>query len=156
MIEIVKRKKKDLIFYDTDTINFKSKLPLLIDKDNNVIAGNCLRNNFKNDDDINCVILKNSNDFIADTIYEFENAVAEENSIERFYAIESELSKYIKNENTNIETFTLFDSKETRCITEELFIPPPPYNFKKHKRKEEVEDENEFNLFNYDNWEETG
>lgn len=148
MLEIIKKNKKDLIFYDTDIINFKSKLPLLIDSDNNVIAGNCLRNNFKEDEVIDCIVLKNSNDFIADMLYEIENEVVAENKIERFYAIENELRDFIKNENSEIEILSLFNFKETRCITKERFIKPPPYNFKKHKKKEEVNDE--ITLFNFE------
>lgn len=140
-MEIVFKKKSELIFYDTPIITFKSNLPLLIDKNNNVICGNSLRNNYKNDESIKCIIVK-SDTFIADTLYYVECVVADENSIERLNDIEHTLKSYLRNETSKTELLTLFDYKVKECITESNFKKPPPYNFEKHKRKK-VKDEEE-------------
>ena len=79
-MKVVKRKKKNLYFYDTETIDYKTRLPFIIDAENNVLIGNSMRNNYEKDEDIDCIVIKSDN-YIADALYFLEDSVAAEKSV---------------------------------------------------------------------------
>ena len=145
-MKVVKRKKKDLYFYDTETIDYKTRLPFIIDAENNVLIGNSMRNNYEKDEDIECIVIK-SDDYIADALYFLEDSVAAEKSVERYQQIEFALRSYIADEKDKSENLSFFDLKVLDTITPKNYITPPPYNFEKGRKK--IVEDNDPTLFNF-------
>lgn len=146
-MQVLSRKKKDLIWYDTDTISYKPKVPILIDKDNNVLLGNSFRDSFEKEEEIKCIII-NGCEYNAEALYALENSVVAEKSIERCQRIEYGIREYLRGENDTSENLSFFDLKVTDRITPENYIQPPPYNF--HKGRKNTEGDNHPTLFDYE------
>ena len=145
-MKVVKRKKKNLYFYDTETIDYKTRLPFIIDAENNVLLGNSMRNNYEKDEDIECIVIKSDN-YIADALYFLEDSVAAEKSVERYQQIEFALRRYIADEKDKSENLSFFDLKVLDTITPKNYITPPPYNFEKGRKK--IVEDNDPTLFNF-------
>lgn len=146
-MQIVTRKKKDLVFYDTETVDFKPTIPLLIDAENNVLVGNSVRNNFLSNEDISCIVM-DASEYDAESLYLLENCVARENNPERYMDINYNLKQYIANESDKSENLSFFDLKVTDRITPENYIKPPPFAYVKGRK--EVEEDNSPTLLDFE------
>lgn len=146
-MQIVTRKKKDLVFYDTETVDYKPNIPLLIDPQNNVLVGNSVRNSFMPDEDIPCIVM-DASEYDAESLYLLEDCVAKENNLERYSDINYNLKQYIANESDKSENLVFFDLKVLDRIIPENYIKPPPYNF--HKGRKEVEEDDSPTLFDFE------
>lgn len=138
-MKIVVRKKKELQFYDTKTIDYRTKLPFIIDEENNVLIGNSMRDSYEKDEDIECIVIK-GNDYLADALYFLEDSVAAEKSVDRYRQIDSDLRRYLADEKDTSENLSFFNLQVLETITPETYITPPPYNFEKGRKKVNDED----------------
>lgn len=124
---------KDILKWkEMPQIDYKWNLPILVDSNLNVIIGNSLKDSLSGD----IFIVKMDNyqrEVLFQALYDIETKIAEENSKERLDMIHVELSQFFREvRKPVVETISLFDIKEDRCITPELYIEPPPYDFNKH------------------------
>ena len=113
-------------------IDYKWNLPILINTEYEVIVGNSLKDSLS--DNIIVVIMDNNQrEVLFQALFDIEQKIAEENDETRlnqiYMAIRNFFTEVRKPKFENIELFSL---KEDRCITEELYIEPPPYDFNKH------------------------
>lgn len=121
-----------LIWHDIQQIDFKFKLPLLINRRGEVLLGNCqkqhvLKKQFQD------VVVVQMDDYIVPILKDLELAVVEENSVERYHAIEKEMRSYLNSFNQDYELLSLFDDEELRengLITKENYIRPYTHRFK--------------------------
>lgn len=144
-MEILKIKKNELIFNNLPDLTFKSKLPLLINQNNEVILGNSIKNCYG--EEVSCIKI-NCIDFLKNCLYNIENELIKENNIDRLYEIEKELMEFIEKElKKEIEQITLFDYKERNFITEENYNHLPEYDFVKHNLIRKKGDDESVNLF---------
>ena len=124
--------KSILKWKEMPQLDYKWNLPILVDAELNVVIGNSLKDSL----DDNIIIVKmdnNQREVLFQALYDIETKIAEENSRERLDMIHVELSQFFREiRKPVIETISLFDIKEDRCITPELYIEPPPYDFNKH------------------------
>ena len=113
-------------------INFKWNLPILIDTDFNVVAGNSLKDSLS--DNIIVVIMDNNQrEVLFQALFDIEEKIAEENDKNRLNQIYIKVRDFFREvRKPRVETIELFNTRENRCITEELYIEPPPYDFNKH------------------------
>lgn len=146
-LEIITVEKSKLIFNDTATVDHKSKLPLLINQYNEVVLGNCIKDSYG--EEVKCIRIK-TDPYEFNTFTSLERYLVEENNLGRFNDIEVEIGKYLREYFSNVEVMSLFEIRETRCITESLFIKPPAYNFDKGKKKDKDNEDEDFNLFNFE------
>jgi len=132
-MKIYKVNKSQLKWKEMPQIKYLWKLPILIDKDLNVIIGNSLKDCLP--DSIFVVVCDNyDREVLFNSLFEIENAIALENSVERFDKIYTSVYWFFKEiRKEKIETISLFeDIKEDRLVTEENYIEPPAYDFNKH------------------------
>ena len=99
MIPVYCFKKSDLKFVDMQQITTKLNMPLFIDKNNNVIIGNSMKDLFNDGDYIQCCVINDCSQFYKDAIIDFEKAVALENDKNRLHFISHEFIDYISKEN---------------------------------------------------------
>lgn len=118
------------------------KTYLLINENNEVILGNSFIHLIS---ECYCIRVKDSK-VLKLSCYEFENEIVKENNKERIINIVNEVNSYIRDYMDNKKSLDFdFDLKETRGIEDVEFIKPPAYNFEKHTKKKE--ENNEYNLF---------
>lgn len=131
-MKFYKCRKSDLKWKEIPQIKFKWTLPILIDTEFNVVAGNSLKDSLS-DSIIVVVMDNNQREILFQALYDIECKIAEENSEERINLIHTKLSEFFKEVRKPIvEQCSLFDLKEDRCITPEIYDEPPPYDFNKH------------------------
>lgn len=120
-MKIYKVKKNMLKWKEINQISFKWNLPILIDNEFNVLAGNCLNNYLSNDI---LVVIVNKNEVLEKNLYYIEQKVIEENSEKRFHTIYSEVLGYFNElRKPEVEQVTLFDEiKEKGIISEDNYI----------------------------------
>ena len=119
---------------EVPTVDFNIKVPLIVDEKDNVLMGNCLRENINALDEIDVIII-HSDPFIKQVLKDLELAFVEENSMKRFNQIEKEVQTFLAYIVRPVaENLFEFD-REHRTIEEVEFIKPPAYNFHKGKRK---------------------
>lgn len=120
-MKIYKVKKSRLTWRDIPQIDYKWILPIICDKDFNVLAGNCLKESLS--DDI-FVIVIDTNPILTEDLYYIEDRIAEEGSEIRVGKIDSELRDYFKElRKPPMEQLTLFDEiREYGLITPENYI----------------------------------
>lgn len=124
-------------------LEYPLKTYLLINENNEVILGNGFIHLISK---CYCIRVKDSK-ILKMSCYEFENEIVKENNKERIINIVNEINEYVRNYMSKVEDLDFdFDLKETRGIEDVEFIKPPAYNFEKHTKKKEKEDD--FNLFN--------
>ena len=137
-----------LNYKEINKLPVKINVPLLIDENDNVLLGNSLKDYYRNEININCVIIKNSLAFrLEKWLYDLETYLIEENNIERYHNIESEIQNLLKlatSSDLNDNLFIL--SKETRTILDVEFDKPGKFKFKSSRKKED-EDDNLFSSF---------
>ena len=135
-------KEKLIVNHDILKLDHPLKTYLLINESNEVILGNSFIHLI---DNCYCIRVKNSN-ILKISCYEFENEIVKENNKERIINIVNEINSYIRNYMNKTQDLDFeLDLKELRTIEETEFIKPPAYNFKKHTKKKN--EENDFNLF---------
>lgn len=139
MIKVYKVNPNRLTFKEMQQVDFNISIPILINEKKEVICGNCCKDMLLKRNIIEVIVLYGSNSFVENTLYNIETEVVKED-ITRFYLIENDIKKYLRQENNTIETISLFEVKENNCIDESSFVKPPPYNFKKHKKKDKTEE----------------
>lgn len=128
--------KSFLRWKEMNQISLKWELPILIDPEHNVVLGNSFKDSLP-DTIIVTVIDNNRRDSLFEAFYKIEEAVVKEGSEERIMLIRDRVREYLRvARRKECETMSLFDFRERRCITPELYIEPPPYEFNKHKAKE--------------------
>lgn len=121
-----------LIWQDMKQIDFKFNLPLLINRRGEVLLGNCLKKQITKKKSYPVIIVEIDN-YMGQILKDLELTVVEENSIERYHAIQKELKVYINSFNIGFEIISLFDNeelKENGLITEENYIRPYTSRFK--------------------------
>lgn len=121
-MKFYKINKSLLKFSEISQLKTDWNYPILIDKENNVIVGNSLKDSLK--DEVITIIIEVSQD-IKDDLFAIESKIAEENSESRINSIKYNLSEYFKNlRKEKYEEVSLFDYKDTTLITEENYIAP--------------------------------
>lgn len=134
--ETVKKPAWQLKFKETENkAVYRPKIPLLIDSDNNVIFGNTWRLFLGIVEEVECIVMPNRI-LIPKAVEEIEEAIAKEQSKERFMILETELLKTLKKMNENVEHLRLFEPpKDDMLITEENYRDPGGIRIKKEKDK---------------------
>lgn len=121
-------------------LNIDIDVPLLIDKDFNVLIGNCLRKESLFSE-VNVIQIENDV-FLKKVLKGVELALIAENDLKRFHTIEKEIKEYLSSQSQNYDQNDLFNvGKETKTIEETSFFKPPDYNFSKGKRKKESDED---------------
>ena len=145
----IKAPMQKIKWFEMQQIDYQFKLPLLIDRRGYVLLGNSVKEQHIHKEELDVVVIS-VDDYLKDVLYEIEKAVVKENKLERCIEIEKELSQYLREFNKDYELISLFDDeeiKEYRLITNENFIMPPPYNFKKNSNKNKDEEMDSDDLF---------
>lgn len=124
--------KDALKWKEMPQITYNWNLPILVNTEYEVIVGNSLKDSLP--DNIFIVICDNNQrETLFQALYDIELKIAEENNSDRINQLYIEFRSFFKEvRKPKIETIELFNIKEDRCITEELYIEPPPYDFNKH------------------------
>ena len=127
--------KNNLKWKEMTQLDFNWNLPILINTDMEVIVGNSLKDSLP--DSIIVVMMDNNQrEVLYQAIFDIESKIAEENSIDRLNQIYIKIRDFFNEvRKPVVEQYSLFDLKEDRCITPELYIEPPPYNFNKHGKE---------------------
>lgn len=130
--------KSKLKWKDIQQLDYPWKMPILIDKDLNVIAGNSLKDSLPSE--VIVVVCHNyQREFLFQCLYEIEEKIALENSHDRLNTLQMQVREFFKQVmKPKIETVDLFTIEEHRCITPERYIEPPPYDFNKHRNIREL------------------
>lgn len=129
--------KSLLAWKEMPQVSFKWNMPILIDPEKNVICGNSLKDSLP---DTLIVIMMDNNqrEQLFESLYNLEECVAKENSLERYESAQSEVKRYLfLARRPRYESIELFPFKETLCITSETYIEPPAYDFNKHRIQEQ-------------------
>lgn len=134
--------KQMLKWKDIIQLDYHWKMPILIDKDYNVILGNSLKD--KLPDKVMVVVCHNTDrELLFQSLYEIELAVAEENNEKRINKIQVEIRDFFREtKKEKVEYMDLFSIKEDREVTPENYIEPPQYNFNKHGKGRDLFNEN--------------
>lgn len=124
--------KSELKWKEMPQISYNWNLPILINTEYEVVAGNSLKDSLS--DNIFVVIMDNNQrEVLYQAIQDIETKIAEENNSDRINQLYIEFRDFFRDvRKPKFETIELFDIRENRCITEELYIEPPPYDFNKH------------------------
>lgn len=124
--------KNRLQWKEMPQISYNWNLPILVDSDYNVIVGNSLKDSLS--DNVIIVVMDNyQRETLFQALFDIETKIAEENSEDRINQLYIEFRDFFREvRKPKIETIELFRVSEDRCITEELYIEPPPYDFNKH------------------------
>ena len=138
--------KEALKFTDMPQVDYKWDLPILIDNDYNVIAGNCLRDKLIGQ--VLVIIINNEDrEVLFDSIKFIEQKIAEENSVDRLNAIYTDFHTFFREVRKPVyEQGNLFEFKDTGLVTEENYIEPPAYNFEKHNTSKKNGETEEFEI----------
>lgn len=138
-MKIFRINKNQLKWKEMNQINYNWKLPILVNHKREVIAGNSLYDILP-ENIIICVIEKNQ--LLEDNLQYIEEKVVEENKVERFGTIDSEIREYFKElRKPPSEQLSLFDDiKDNRCISEENYKRPNAEITYSHGRKNDVID----------------
>lgn len=117
--------KNRLSFKEMPQMNFNWKLPILVDRDYNVYAGNSLKDSLQERQE--CIIIS-VNTYLQECLFNAEQTLAIENSKERYLKAQEEIKKYLKLIEPTVETFSLFTDEEVSdrvtLITEENYKEP--------------------------------
>lgn len=124
--------KNRLKWKEIPQITYNWNLPILINTDYEVVAGNSLKDSLS--DSIIVVIMDNNQrEVLFQAIYDIETKIAEENNSDRINQLYIEFRDFFREvRKPKVETIELFEIRENRCITEELYDEPPAYDFNKH------------------------
>lgn len=124
--------KDALKWKDMPQISYNWNLPILVNTEYEVIAGNSLKDSLSS----NIIVVicdNNQREVLFQAIYDIETKIAEENNSDRINQLYIEFRDFFREvRKPKFETIELFDIREDRCITEELYIEPPAYDFNKH------------------------
>jgi len=145
-MKFYKINKEALKFTDMPQVDYKWDLPILIDNDYNVIAGNCLKDKLIGQ--VLVIIINNEDrEVLFDSIKFIEQKIAEENSVDRLNAIYTDFHTFFREVRKPVyEQGNLFEFKDTGFITEENYIEPPAYNFEKHNNSKKNDETEEFEI----------
>ena len=88
------------------------------------------------------------NELLKECIIYFFDELTKENNETRLKQLEKELNYFINHRNLSQITLD-FSIKETRTIEEVPFDKPSEYNFEKGKKKENIKDDNFFEMFGF-------
>lgn len=139
-MKFYKCSKSVLKWKEMPQISFKWNLPILVDSDLNVIAGNSLKDCLPD----TIIIVKmdnNQREVLFQALFDIETKIAEENSEERMNLLYIRMRDFfIEVRKPAYETYELFTITENRCITPELYNEPPPYDFNKHGKHIDAND----------------
>ena len=129
-------------------VNFNWKtLPILVDIEYNVIAGNSVRNNVPEE---LIIIQADLDSKVKDAVIYYETKIAEENKITRYHQIEIQVLDYLREiKKPEIEWNPLFEYEELGTITEDNYIAPSEEVTYAHgikKDVEEIKEELEFDI----------
>lgn len=145
-MKFYKCSKSLLKWKEMPQISFKWNLPILVDTDLNVILGNSLKDSLSD----TIIIVKMDNykrDVLFQALFDIETKIAEENSIDRLNMLENKIRGFFVEIRRPIyENYKIFSISENRCITPELYVEPPAYDFNKHKKTIDIID-NDYILF---------
>lgn len=120
---------------DVEQSEQKRTVPLLINKKNQVVLGNCFRESFEVLDEIDCLLLDDP--FEEKVLSELERMIMLECDRHRQIQIQEEIRSFIIDLQDKTEHLTLFElPKEDKLITKENYIKPPTTHTE--KRSEEV------------------
>ena len=137
-MKFYKCSKSQLKWKEMPQIQYNWSLPILVDTELNVIVGNSLKDSLY-DSIIIVQMDNNQREPLFQALYDIETKIAEENSLERINMIDVELRDFFKEVRKPVlETISLFDIREDRCITPETYIEPPPYDFNKHGKGKQL------------------
>ena len=120
-------------------ISFNWNLPILINVDYEVVAGNSLKDSLP--DNIFVVAMDNNQrEVLFQALFDIESKIAEENDEIRLNMLHRSFTDFFREvRKPQVENISLFeDIKETRCITEELYDEPPAYDFNKHGKGKQL------------------
>lgn len=134
--------KVNLKWKDITQLDYTWKMPILIDKDFNVILGNSLKDKLP-DNIIVVVCHNNDRELLFQSLFEIETAVAEENDEKRLNKIQVEIRDFFREtKKEKVEYMDLFNIREDREVSVENYVEPPNYDFNKHGKGRELFNEN--------------
>lgn len=131
--------KSVLKWKEMPQLSYKWNLPILINTEFEVIAGNSLKDSLS-DNIIVVVMDNNQREVLFQALFDIETKIAEENDENRLNLLHRSLTDFFKEvRKPKFENISLFEEvKETRCITEELYDEPPAYDFNKHGKGKQL------------------
>lgn len=134
--------KKDLLKWsEMPQTDLPLRIPLLIDKDYNVLLGNCFKDR---PNEYELVIIIEPWPYYLQVLPKLEKEIFDTKDPSIWlYAIDKELCEFLKDEVTINEQLTLLDFKETALLTEENYKRGGIYDFKKanSRHKDEIDDQ---------------
>lgn len=143
-MKFYKVKKSQLKWCNMQQVAYNWKLPILVDNEMTVLAGNSIKDKL-NDDII--VIIVNKWDIMQEALFEMEEALSKEENWKYWYdSAERKLRRYFEIERKGDNQLSLFDYKNYEMITEENYIKPKAYDFEKHNVKSHNENVEEVDI----------
>ena len=114
--------KSLLKFVDVPQIDFKWKLPILVDSQYNVILGNCIKDKLDNNV---IIVIKDLDEIVVNNLKYIELRIAEEASDYRLGCIDACLREFFNElREPEVEQVSLFNYKDITLITEDNYNPP--------------------------------
>ena len=129
MVKFYKIDKNILKWQEMPQTKAKLRCPLLIDKDYNVLLGNCLKD--RSPDKEICIVIEPWPYFLQ-ILPKLEREIFDSENSERWlYAVDKEVCEFLRDEITKVEYIPLFEFKVTDLLTEENYKRGGIYDFKK-------------------------
>lgn len=136
--------KKYLKWKEIEQINYPWNLPILVDKDYNVIMGSSLKNVLS--EQLLVVVLKEPSEGIRRNLFEIESAIAVQKDLVRVDSYNKLLYRYLKDTRYINEQLELLDYRDTNIITEENYKIPPLRSFRNNKDDKTKKIEEDFDI----------
>jgi len=130
--------KNILKWKDMPQVTYKWNLPILVNTELEVVAGNSLKDSLPS----SIIVVKmdnNQRDVLFQALFDIETRIAEENSEDRLNQLYTKFNEFFKEvRKPVVEYMELFSLQENGCITPDNYIEPPPYDFNKHGKHKEL------------------
>lgn len=138
-MKIYRVDKVYLKWVDMPQTQIPMRVPLLIDTDYNVLLGNCLKDRCG---DKVLVIFVKKWDYLNELLPTFEKEIFDAEDPDKWlYRIDEQVCAYLRDEFTVNEQLSLFEYKNCELLSEENYKRGGAYDFKKAKRKNEIDDQ---------------
>jgi len=122
-------------------VDFKTDMPLLVDQENRVLLGSCLRACYPADKEVSAIVvqIRADSEHLKGFLTALEVRITSEKNKERLYSLERDVKSYVASFRDYFEEPSLFDTiKQEDVITVKNYLKPLPT--KLAKAKEEKKD----------------
>lgn len=132
----IQKNKNDLIWKEMTQVRYDWKSVIIINKNNEVVAGNFLKDSLG--DVVNTFVI-DTNPALEEAFYNLETLISKENNLRRIETFHKVTQSFFYYELHPIEKLSLFDLKDDGLISEDTYRRPPLMSYRNNDSQKEDE-----------------